>query len=77
LERFPLNQEYNRLNLADTIFVSSLVSQKFPKGGGLNAFKNFRREQGSSAFGNIPARGLAPICTLRDFLKICTAFGTV
>jgi hypothetical protein len=43
----------------------------------LGAFGNFRREVGLNAFGNFPARGLAPIYAPRDYLEICAAFGTV
>jgi hypothetical protein len=41
------------------------------------AFGNFRKEVSLIIFGNIPARGLAPIYTQRDNSEICTAFGIV
>jgi hypothetical protein len=56
---------------------SSSFSGNFRKEVGKMTFGNFRREVGLIIFRNFPARGLAPIYTVRDNSEICTAFGTI
>jgi hypothetical protein len=69
--------EVRRFQTGETQFVKYLHSWEISEGCGLIALRNFQREAGENIFGNLHARGLAPIYTLSNYLEICPSFGTV
>jgi hypothetical protein len=65
-----------KLNLANTIFVSSLVFSEISTGRLVNCFRKYLKGRGLNRFRKFTCQETCSYTT-RDNLEICTAFGTV